>query len=73
MRKQEDIECRLFSEKTSRRAREDARNETKKAGKEVHDVCKHGITKCRICNPPTDKVDHRGFGSKRDGMEQDDT
>jgi hypothetical protein len=51
--------CRIYSEKTSRRAREDARKEAKKEARETAEVCEHGVKKCRICNPHTDKVDHR--------------
>ena len=63
---------RVFEEKTSRRARGDARDEAKKAEKGGHEVCEHGIIKCRICNPPTNKANHRGQAAPHRGGDESD-
>jgi hypothetical protein len=65
--------CRIYSEKTSRRAREDLRKETKKEAKGKVEECEHGVPKCRVCNPHTDKVDHRATAvTERSGTDQYD-
>jgi predicted ribosome quality control (RQC) complex YloA/Tae2 family protein len=52
-------EERMFAGSNSKRAREDARKEKKKADRGSPESCVHGIIKCRICNPPQAKVNHR--------------